>query len=128
MISMGAACGRVVSSAAARWARDTPRAALRKVARDEKEERDLITAGAGAGVAAAFGAPTGGLLFALEEVASSWSQTLTWQIFFCAMVSSTVTAIFLSSFAGFTFTPPFGYLYTLSAGQEAIEFDVSEQV
>jgi H+/Cl- antiporter ClcA len=38
-------------------------------ARDEKEERDMITAGAGAGVASAFGAPTGGLLFALEEVA-----------------------------------------------------------
>lgn len=39
------------------------------------------------GIATAFGAPIGGLLFAFEELANSFSQTLGWQIFFACMVA-----------------------------------------
>ena len=39
------------------------------------------------GIATAFGAPIGGLLFAFEELASSFSQALGWQIFFACMLA-----------------------------------------
>ncbi len=39
------------------------------------------------GIATAFGAPIGGLLFAFEELANSFSQALGWQIFFACMVA-----------------------------------------
>ena len=36
--------------------------------RNSKDRRNFISAGAAAGIASAFGAPVGGLLFAMEEV------------------------------------------------------------
>lgn len=39
------------------------------------------------GIATAFNAPIGGLLFAFEEVASTFSQALGWQIFFACMTA-----------------------------------------
>lgn len=70
--------------------------------------RNFISAGAAAGVASAFGAPVGGVLFSMEEVSSFWNMKLTWQIFFCAMISTVTTDLFNSSFKGFKFEGSFG--------------------
>jgi len=54
--------------------------------RNPRDQRDFVTAGAAIGVAVAFNAPIGGLLFAFEEVASFFSTSLGWQTFVGCML------------------------------------------
>ncbi|KAK9947499.1 hypothetical protein M0R45_003121 [Rubus argutus] len=54
------------------------------------DRRDLITCGSAAGIAVSFRSPVGGLLFALEEMASWWRGALLWRAFFTTAVIAIV--------------------------------------
>lgn len=62
--------------------------------KNDTERRNFVTCGAAAGVAAAFRAPVGGLLFALEQLTTNWSEQLLLTCFFTtAIVSITIRMI-----------------------------------
>jgi H+/Cl- antiporter ClcA len=58
----------------------------------DRDRRDFICVGSGAGMAAALGAPVGGVLFALEETSSHLSALLIWRTFAAALAATLVLA------------------------------------
>ena len=67
---------------------------------EDLDTRDFVSMGAAAGVAAAFDAPIGGVLFALEEVSTHWSSKLTWLAFFGALVAALTTQSLRTDWGG----------------------------
>jgi chloride channel 3/4/5 len=63
-----------------------------KYKRSAAKTREILTATAAAGVAVAFGSPIGGVLFSLEEMASSFPLKTLWRSYFCALVATAVLA------------------------------------
>ncbi|RAL54358.1 hypothetical protein DM860_001486 [Cuscuta australis] len=87
----------------------------------ERDRRDLVTCGCAAGVAAAFRAPVGGVLFALEEVTSWWRSQLMWRVFF----TSAVVAVVVRSAMGWCRSGKCGHfgsggfiIWDISGGQD----------
>jgi chloride channel 7 len=68
MIHLGAIVGNGVSQAQSKELKF--KVPHMKHFRNDRDKRDFITSGAGAGMAAAFNSPLGGTLFSLEEVNS----------------------------------------------------------
>ncbi|KAI0047762.1 hypothetical protein FA95DRAFT_1589022 [Auriscalpium vulgare] len=64
---------------------------------NEGKRREILSAASAAGVAVAFGAPIGGVLFSLEEVSYFFPPKVMWRSFFCAMIAA-MTLRFLDPF------------------------------
>jgi chloride channel 7 len=92
--------------------------------RNSEDRRNFISAGAAAGIASAFGAPVGGLLFAMEEVSSFWKNTLSWQVFFCCMTATFTTDLLNSSFHGFKYKNDFGLFKTKFTSKDLVAVNV----
>lgn len=63
--------------------------------RNDRDKRNIIAAGAGVGVAVAFGAPIGGVLFAYEvsKANSFWTFQLAWKTFLATAMSNFTLAV-----------------------------------
>ncbi|KAF9427231.1 glycerol ethanol, ferric requiring protein [Podila epigama] len=59
-----------------------------KYQRSRAKSREIISASAAAGVAVAFGAPIGGVLFSFEEMSNHFPAKTMWRSFFCALVGT----------------------------------------
>merc|ERR1719369_78270 len=64
------------------------------------ESRDFVAAGAAAGVAAAFGSPIGGVLFAVEEGATHMNPRILVRTFVCAAVAALTVRFFAGPMEG----------------------------
>lgn len=59
-----------------------------KYENNEGKRREMLSCACAAGVAVAFGAPVGGVLFSLEEVSYYFPNKVMFRSFFCAMVAA----------------------------------------
>jgi len=64
---------------------------------NDAAHREIISAGAAAGLAAAFGAPIGGIMFSWEEASSFWSRKVTWRCFLCTSIAVLTLALMRGS-------------------------------
>lgn len=65
-----------------------------------KQQRTWIGIGAATGVAAAFNAPLGGVLYAFEEVCSHWTHAMTWRALFSTTIGALTFTSIMSAYGG----------------------------
>ncbi|EJD02821.1 uncharacterized protein FOMMEDRAFT_107818 [Fomitiporia mediterranea MF3/22] len=70
---------------------------FKSFAQSQGKMRDIVTAASAAGVAVAFGAPIGGVMFSIEEMSHTFGLKTMWRSFMCALVA-TVTLSAMNPF------------------------------
>eukprot|EP01012_Entosiphon_sulcatum_P063227 TRINITY_DN9034_c0_g1_i1.p1 TRINITY_DN9034_c0_g1~~TRINITY_DN9034_c0_g1_i1.p1 ORF type:complete len:819 (+),score=86.98 TRINITY_DN9034_c0_g1_i1:726-3182(+) len=111
LIHIGAMLGAGISQGQSRALRFQSRLAFFRQFRNARDQYDFVCAGSAAGVAAAFCAPVGGLLFVMESVASWWDQnTLNAMIFCVCLVTSWVDTFLASAYNAWQPTGHFGMM------------------
>jgi len=90
-VQMGSAAGHMVSE-------------LFRVRAGEGERRALISAGAGAGLAAAFNAPLSGLIFVLEELHGNFTPVMFIAAFLASVSGDVVSRLLMGELPVFHFT------------------------
>ena len=98
MVHSGAVIGNGLGTMSSDTLKCYPRLKSFEHFKNDSSRAGFIAAGAAAGVAAAFGAPVGGVLFALEEGVSHWNLSLTWRTFAAAIMGTTSVNLFISFF------------------------------
>eukprot|EP01061_Rhynchopus_euleeides_P016451 TRINITY_DN27731_c0_g1_i1.p1 TRINITY_DN27731_c0_g1~~TRINITY_DN27731_c0_g1_i1.p1 ORF type:complete len:1026 (+),score=383.43 TRINITY_DN27731_c0_g1_i1:274-3078(+) len=98
MIHIGALIGAGLGTGRSRTLKTSLK--LLEVFRNPRDHRDFITGGACAGVACAFSAPIGGLLFVVEEMSSFFSKKALWMAFFSSLVAIFTVNTLTSKFEG----------------------------
>jgi chloride channel 3/4/5 len=58
------------------------------------KRREVLSASSAAGVAVAFAAPIGGVLFSLEEVSYYFAPKTMWRAFFCAVTAAMTLKVY----------------------------------
>ena len=107
LIHCGAIVGGAISAGKSKiFGFDTPFLRLTDF-RNHKEKRDFVCCGSASGVTAAFGAPVGGFLFALEEGASFFSQKLAWRAFLVASLTSLIALAIINVIEDYGFNTGF---------------------
>ncbi|KIO28067.1 hypothetical protein M407DRAFT_72341, partial [Tulasnella calospora MUT 4182] len=91
-----------------------------KYENNEGKRREILSAAAAAGVAVAFGAPIGGVLFSLEEVSYFFPPKVMWRSFWCAMIAAVIIVTLVTSALCFL------NLYTRMGGTELVYYLLAE--
>lgn len=66
---------------------------LRWLVPSQSKLREVLIASSAAGVAVAFGSPIGGVIFALEEMTTSFPSQTMWRTFLCALASTMALSV-----------------------------------
>ncbi|KAK9500275.1 hypothetical protein O3M35_001564 [Rhynocoris fuscipes] len=95
--------------------------------RNDRERRDMASAGIASGLTAAFSTPIGGVIMAIEEGLTYCTVHLTYRILFCALVTAITGFIIAASFVrGCIGCVDIDPLRFLAIEEKFIRFDIGE--
>jgi chloride channel 7 len=95
-----------------------------KPLKHQKAKLEFMSQGAAIGVAAAFGAPIGGLLFSLEEASTYWTPQTTFHTFVGACIAALLVRL---KKTGFQYVPVVGVI-EFPGGMDTVQWELWELI